>query len=342
LARWLASLRNYKYQSDYEYFVKVVHVTLSAFERLGFVAILAFVFVPQWEEVPVLTLRESVDCGDLFMGQSSFTCMQRRLPLSNRRWVFESLLQGPFVVAPFVSIIIKVLIPLVSRQISRACNVFEGYPCCCPFRGVFRITDLIFAYDCGSAGCLNFIAKGDPFPVAEIRPVRCGESNEEWEQAEQLALQEITYALEQAKRRTFEADAEIMEIQMSFLWVAFLFPLKPVGALTTLAAKQLEINCDLVKFFLVRRRPFPKGDKVLRRNMTAFMFSVALGSVGWSACLSMVTYNDDLYHWGAWGYVIVAFMLLWLIFSFLFMFAYKSFRELAAAAIDDTKHVEKE
>merc|ERR1712061_965670 len=54
--------------------------------------------------------------------------------------------KGPFVVSPFVAIIIKFLVPLLARKLDRLSR--KSSTCCdtCTDR-IFRIVGLIFAYD---------------------------------------------------------------------------------------------------------------------------------------------------------------------------------------------------
>merc|ERR1719163_1828762 len=107
----------------------MLEVFLSALERIGFVGSLAFAFVPQWAEPHGKDeIDMTISCDDLWMGESTFTCFQRRLPLSLRRWLLEKLMKGPFMVAPFIAILIKTIIPVAVYALSQACDLCLKLP----------------------------------------------------------------------------------------------------------------------------------------------------------------------------------------------------------------------
>merc|ERR1712232_585928 len=124
---------------------------------------LAFTVVPQWEEPSVVegTLSMQRQCSD-DPDESLLICLQRQLPVEIRQWIFQRLMKGPFVVAPFVRLVLKVFVPwLVLRVTWR----FErSSPCCCSFRRkLFRILALIFVYDWESVGGFRYLSRGEPF-----------------------------------------------------------------------------------------------------------------------------------------------------------------------------------
>jgi len=50
LAHCIATMQEYKYASDYNFFVNMLSVALAVIDRVGFVSVLAFLYVPQWAE----------------------------------------------------------------------------------------------------------------------------------------------------------------------------------------------------------------------------------------------------------------------------------------------------
>lgn len=319
LAKWVSELLDFDYINDQRYFQSMMEVFLSAVERIGFVSTLAFLFVPQWT-VPngKDTIDMSISCSDLTLGDSSFTCFQRRLPLELRRWLLEKLMKGPFMVAPFVAIFIKTILPVVVSKLYQACELCNRLPgklgiTCAPCRFIVRFFTLIFTLDGDNVGCFKFACKGWPFTEVTLDTLAAGGESVA---ATAPPLEEyrrgVFSILRQAVKKPFEPDDELMEIEMSFLWVLFFTPLKPFGVITTLIAKILEIQFDLLKMVHVRRRAFPKCDMVLRREQAAFLNAVLLGSIGWSLGLSFITYNDDLYKLGNGGKLILFAVFLWL------------------------------
>jgi len=316
LARWIADLRNYEYRSDYVFCVEVIKLGLCCLERLGFIGSLAFAFVPQWTEPRAgESIALNADCSDLFMGSSSFNCLQRRLPLEQRRLVFEALTKGPFCVAPFVSIIVKVIVPLVVHKLvkishrPKGSGILESLRCVLffPWRGLYRILSVIFVYDCDvvNRGCCSYILRGRPF--RKIEPCSVDLTGSELEISKR--------ALSQAQRKVLEPADELLELQMSFLWVVFLMPIRPEGVLITLVARIMAIHFGLVKILYVRRRPFPTSDKVMRQVHSSFMLGVMMGSIGWTTGLSFLTYNDDIWRWGVWGRVAMVSIYSWWVLS---------------------------
>merc|ERR1719161_3068566 len=88
---------------------------------------------------------------------------------------------------------------------------------------------------------------------------------------------------------------ELLELKLSFLWVVLFAPIMPAGVIPTLLARIIESNSDLAKMLFVRRRSFPEPGKTARRLQLVFMASAVAIAAAWSAMLSAVTYNDDLW-----------------------------------------------
>jgi len=165
LSSWISDLRNHALMQDCRFTMEMLSIFLSSIERIGTFGIIAFVFVPQWEEPRADDWNPDVDCSDLVFGESSMLCMQRRLPLKSRRLIFQKAFKGPFVVAPFVGIIVKVLIPFVANYLDRLANYIHCCCACCNccMDGIPHILGLIFYYDGGAIGCFKYVLKGWPF-----------------------------------------------------------------------------------------------------------------------------------------------------------------------------------
>jgi len=288
---WVASLLNLKYASDEMLTREMLELSLATIERIGFTGSLAFLFAPQWTPPRCLgpeidRLDLFCDCSEFAFGDADYRCYQRRLSPETRRWVFESLMKGPFVVAPFVGILIKVLLPKALQKITRFVEgTTRSRYCCClaPFRGILRLATLIFTYQGDGVGGFTFVRRGAPYgPIPDEEP----------------AAPRLRAALNQVKLKLFTAEDELMEIEMSLLWVTFFMPILPIGVIFTMVARLVEINSDVTKMLYVRRRPVPTDDRLMRREMNGYSWCVAVASCGWTAGLSLITYNNDLHEWG--------------------------------------------
>lgn len=383
VAERLASLRHSRDSLHFGLSVEMLVMVLAAVERIETFGVFAFVFVPQWEPPSGSEVDMKRFCGDLFLGTGSIFCLQRRLPLHVRRDVFQKMMKGPFCVAPFVSVLMKVIVPLVAQKLdvfARTTNPScTGY---CRMCGDFiaRLLGVIFSHDCDSVGCLRYVFKGWPFGDFEnvLGPGGVPEVQQRelapWEELElaardavgrarsaasaardatasatrdaaagaagrvrlvamrlrgtsptstqvfvmekhtepspsplpeqldvtgqELSRRDLLHgALREGLRKLFEPEGELMEVNMSFLWLLFFTPILPVGALPTLAVQVLEMKTDLVKLLYVRRRPFPLDDALLISTQVAFTRAAAVAAAGWSLGLSLMTYNDDLWSW---------------------------------------------
>lgn len=286
LSAWVAKLLNFEYEAEEQFIMGMLELLLAAVERVGFVGSLAFLFAPQWVEPQ--NDGESIDtrvsCDDLLFGESNYLCYGRRLPVQVRRWVFESLLKGPFMVAPFVGMLIKVVIPPLAHRMSLCLGRTIKYKACvflAPLRGLIRLIGVIFSYDGDAVCCLKYVCKGPEVfsKVPESYP-------------DSAALND---ALDQALKKPFEVEDELMEMEMSFLWVTFFMPILPLGVITTAAARLIEHKTDLIKMMSVRRHPVPVSDRIMRQETNTYVCCVTVGCMGWSAGLSSITYNDDLW-----------------------------------------------
>lgn len=292
MGEWVARLENHRLLHNHRVAV-AMHVV--AFEAIGKVVpyvFLAILFVPQWNQ-PIDD--PDADCSDLMfyrlIGSSAFQCVRRRVPLARRRTVFKLFMKGPFVVAPFISILMKAIVPLVARCLDFAAErakELKRCNCCTGAVGwIARLLGLIFSHDGDSVGCLRYVFEGKPYGQLQM----CQKKEVEEEEAM------LSDGLRQGCRKLFEPIDELLELKLSFLWVLFFAPVMPIGVLPTLGARLLETRSDLTKMLYVRRRGFPEEAAWLHTTQRSFAVAVLLFAGAWSALLSLVTYNDDFWVW---------------------------------------------
>jgi len=329
---FLCWIRHFKNSVKRRAFYAGAALVLESVGKLGTFGILAFLFVPEWDDETELAglpddflllsaidqriARNNVDCSDLpevqILGRGSLRCLRRRLDPSYRRWLFMKAMKGPFVVAPFIAILIKVLLPMVLRLWVACMHRYErrkrrrgqGRPCCCYhiWVGIVRIAALIFTFDCANVGGLKFILHGHPFADGE-RPVEV-KSEEEAEarqraaEAEpkepELPVAEVRQAVSQALRRKAEPRNAMLDMQLSIMWVAFFTPIWPWGCLPTLLAWVLHTRSDWGKLLYVKRRTFPNPAEINRPLTIRFLYVIAHWAVLWHVGLSVLVYNSWL------------------------------------------------
>lgn len=125
----------------------------------------------------------------------------------------------------------------------------------------------------------------------------------------------LELALRQGVRRPHEPLIELLELDLHFLWLLFFAPILPLGVLLAVVARVIKVKMELTKMLFVSQRSFPEPDSVMRKSQQSFMRAATIASIGWSAGLSLLTYNDDLWRWG-WGKAIVPLVVvMWLIVS---------------------------
>eukprot|EP00929_Paragymnodinium_shiwhaense_P122840 TRINITY_DN9600_c0_g2_i2.p1 TRINITY_DN9600_c0_g2~~TRINITY_DN9600_c0_g2_i2.p1 ORF type:complete len:707 (-),score=140.18 TRINITY_DN9600_c0_g2_i2:50-2170(-) len=282
LSDWLADAINFEMRANQLLFGQMIELVLCTAGRIGFAGSLAYLFVPQWEPPSEALLHGKIDlnytCADMQFGEDDFRCYQVRLPAETRRWLFTKLMTGPFVVAPIVSIIVKFVVPSLVRRLAQWSTTSERRTdrwtkTCAPCRCVLRLLAVVFTFDPDAVDGFPYIYRG--WPYSELP-----------EDLPEDARDKLQFALEQSVLKEFQVEDELMELEMSFLWVATLF------------SKIAEVNTDLWKLLLTRRRPCPVSDFVMRRETNMFMACVAAANVGWSVGLSLITFNDELYKYG--------------------------------------------
>eukprot|EP00929_Paragymnodinium_shiwhaense_P003872 TRINITY_DN10457_c0_g1_i1.p1 TRINITY_DN10457_c0_g1~~TRINITY_DN10457_c0_g1_i1.p1 ORF type:complete len:922 (+),score=182.68 TRINITY_DN10457_c0_g1_i1:84-2849(+) len=362
LASWIASLRNCKKLQDFEFTREMLMVLLAAFERIGTFGIFAIFFVPQWEDpTNVLTT-----CDDLVGEDASLYCMQRKLPVGLRRSLFAKMFKGPFVVAPFVSIIVKVVVPSVTYGLDKTVNSLTGLRkhATTPFRVVAHILALIFLYDGSTVGGPKYICKGLPFndvkvetctlPRTDLTPSMSasewmmknakrvwsrGSTAEATEKDNATASDNMaTQALQQGLLKRFEPMSELLELKLCFLWILFFGPIMPIGILPTLAARLVECNSDVFKMLFIRQRLFPAAYDLMHYSQSAFARAAVFAAVGWSVALTCTTYNDGVWKWEKWkqtGFLLG--MMGWIALSSMLVFTRCGLPELDMGDDDDSQ-----
>lgn len=172
LADWIGSLRDHEYEHEHKTLVNGILSGFAAFESLAFRGCLAFMFVPQW--YPPNESNPSLLCETWML--KNWCRTQGNLDVATRRWVFERLTKGPFCVAPFVGILMKVIVPRLTHflniSVHRRCVAkFRG---CVPLRALLRFLSVIFTYDGDHVGGLfGFPLYGWPFQELKITEFHC-------------------------------------------------------------------------------------------------------------------------------------------------------------------------
>jgi len=344
MARGLVSLRNYKFEKDKRYHELMLQLGVEAISKVGMFAIVGFFFLPRWgrndayQPGHVDNVFDAVrHCGHLwdfqicsaFAGEArcsdTLSCIAQRLDFVDRRAVLEKAVKGPFVVAPFVRILVTVVIPWFAAMLeeavtkdtrdasssrlggSRMPKVLRGVRHCMrvAFTPIARILGLIFPYDGDSVGGCGFVARGWPFgplrPVDTADPLHrlIGFFTGGREEAKQKAKLRLQSSLLQVARKEFEPFAELLELKMNFLFVLFFAPIMPFGLLPTLIARILEVRFKSTKLFFVRRRCWPSPAEILHTTQKTFSECAVALAVAWHVGLVLVTYNRDVASLGA-------------------------------------------
>lgn len=322
----VATLQNHEWLDEHKAAAIMHSVIVEALGKVGPFVLLAFLFVPEWSNTAA-TARIDADCSDIpgfdLVGVSYLPCLRRKLSPEVRRFIFVRTTKGPFIVAPFVAILMKVIVPWVAERFEETASVLR---CRCSvgvLRGITRILALIFSYDSESVGCLSFLRRGWPFgavslevalPSTEqsgsrVRAILSFVIGLESDDPDGFDLEADTKgiadqrlkathkALRQSIKKQFDPLDELLELKLSFLFVAFFAPVRPVGVFPTLAARLLETHADLTKMLFVRRRPFPESAHVAHTTQEGFAWGTAIATTIWSIGLSLITYNNNLWRW---------------------------------------------
>ena len=224
---WVASVQNHEWRLDHDHAAVTAHVALESFGKIGAFAILAFTFVPQWdppssEPDDVLLQRCASHWSYALVGPASLFCLEKRLPQAKRERVFENSLTGPFVVYPFIEILMTAIVPFIANRLDVLMRETTLLCSCCDAIGDFvsRFLATIFVYDCDSIGCLRFTFRGWPYRNVQVKR-HSGDALESQGQSNQEVEEMVHDALRQAVLRPFVALDELLELKLNFLSVAF-------------------------------------------------------------------------------------------------------------------------
>lgn len=341
LAGFLVRLQDYELLYDQRHALVMLSLLIEALSKVGMFAVVGFLYLPQWQlhaldsvvaaeacrSLPDYQLCTVVFRCDLHADpdccEGSLMCIARHFDFAHRKRLFERAAKGPFYVAPFVRILITVIVPYIvgwiewavaadARRVATKAEAKRRAPDAAAApkrraplrclrgsaRALARILALIFHVDASSVGGLRYVFRGWPFsppePELELQRRRDGCHEEEEEEAGRL----LERALDQAARRPFEPFDELVELKMNFLFVSFLAPVMPLGVVPTLAARLLEFRSKAVKLFFVRRRCWPAEGRLLHSTQRSFAHIAAHAAVVWHLGLVLVVYNSQVAQWG--------------------------------------------
>jgi len=235
-------------------------------------------------------------------------CIAQLLDYPRRQYLFEKSVKGPFCVAPFIRILLTVVIPWVAGQLENLVTLDERdrphderlhlrlmircvrsvRACLTP---VVRILAMIFYLDAGRVGGCGYIIRGWPFGRVRVQ-----------QQAEDgagggtdsKAEARLKAALNQTSLKTFEPLDELLEMKMNFIFVCFFAPIMPGGLIPTIIARLLEVRAKATKLFFVRRRHWPDEARLLHDTQNGFARLAAVLAVVWHVGLVLVSYNQHL------------------------------------------------
>eukprot|EP00930_Biecheleria_cincta_P055304 TRINITY_DN41632_c0_g1_i1.p1 TRINITY_DN41632_c0_g1~~TRINITY_DN41632_c0_g1_i1.p1 ORF type:complete len:931 (+),score=121.67 TRINITY_DN41632_c0_g1_i1:30-2822(+) len=136
----LVNLRNFEKMRDRQVSEDLLSLLIEALGKVGFFMLLAFAFLPSWEDdldIPEGTIPDvphicssQIDyqiLHHMFCEEGSsklcfsgtIFCAAKILPFEKRRSLFENWLNGPFVVGGFVDLLPQIVLPLLIRACAR-------------------------------------------------------------------------------------------------------------------------------------------------------------------------------------------------------------------------------
>uniref|UniRef100_A0A7S1M633 Uncharacterized protein n=1 Tax=Alexandrium catenella TaxID=2925 RepID=A0A7S1M633_ALECA len=352
LADLLLSVRNYQHQEPRLRFKMVALLWLDALAKLGTFGVLALVFVPEWEDEMTLSglpanftsmtttqqriARNNIDCSDLpdvaIVGRGALLCLRRRLDVGYRRWLFQKAMKGPFVVAPFIAILIKVILPILLQRFQscfwrceRRAHRGQEEHCCLRIgvtQFIIRFAGLLFAYDGPKIGGLKFLVNGNPFVYGKAlrasseaaeaeasgadapegdrggrqggdqQPERTEEKEKKHKRREMM--RPIRQALREALEKRFSPESIVLDNLLSIQWVGFFTVIWPWGCIPTVLAWVLQTRSAWALLLISKRRVFPQLPDMLLSVSRMFVLIMAHVTALWHVSLSMVTYNSYL------------------------------------------------
>eukprot|EP00931_Biecheleriopsis_adriatica_P024485 TRINITY_DN15243_c0_g1_i2.p1 TRINITY_DN15243_c0_g1~~TRINITY_DN15243_c0_g1_i2.p1 ORF type:complete len:760 (+),score=107.12 TRINITY_DN15243_c0_g1_i2:26-2281(+) len=297
----LAKLWNFKHQRKRLYVQAMLSLIIEVVAKVGLFGLMAFYFLPEWQ--PDTLYRKDLNAMDT-CGQwpdfqicsllsdcnhqenpmccaFSLSCASAILPFKARRRLFDTWLFGAFVVAPFIDVLVQIMLGGFAKRLYK-CVDRRGGCCCAPLA---RLLSIIFVLE-GEVTGLRYVCRGKTFgPVSKVT-------------AEDKAMEEcLEEALGQAVLREFDAIDELKDLKLVFLFVTMFAPVMPLGVLPTLAARIIENHLKLPKLFKIRRRSFPRDSTLSHQTQETFMILATVACVFWHFGLAFLSYNHRLHTW---------------------------------------------
>lgn len=165
---WAAKRHFLQFAIDRKMIAKMYSLLVECVDTIGAFSLFGLLFVTPWRGSAQHDSPELVEsnCSDALLydlvGRSSFFCLARQIGVDRRRELYRRMLLGPFMVAPFIRILVKFVIPMVVHR----WNQYESdVPCGCinaTVNFLRRVLAFIFVFDSDSVGGLRFVLFGDP------------------------------------------------------------------------------------------------------------------------------------------------------------------------------------
>merc|ERR1711990_1261357 len=110
-----------------------------------------------------------------------------------------------------------------------------------------RLLGVLFAYEGDSVGGLvGYMRRGFPFSRLAVKDGMDGPGP-------------LNEALEQLVRKRYDPSDELLEVQLSMVFVVAFAPIMPAGVVATLIAKIIQSQMELMKMLHVCKHASPQG-----------------------------------------------------------------------------------
>lgn len=313
LARFAVWLQNWQTVTQKELAYIVQLVVFEFIGKFGWIALLAVVFVPDYESSAAeretfnihstgcssesLQYFDSQLFGWFGLQDQSLTCLKTRTQYETRLALFEIAVAAPFFVSQIVSMCIKTLVPLLVVKLRKCFPNDHGRGAGCPCsvgRGLLRFLSCICLFDVEEVGIneCNYLARGDL--IGEEIFLQC---------CMLQGLPPLTTTVldprprllqvwSEGLREPFKSLDENLETVMHFFWVISFAAFFPLGVVLALTIYVFDVRTDLFRVTVVQRRNFRKPPQatliMLQRCMTV---AVAFASV-FNVLVTFVTYKQ--------------------------------------------------
>eukprot|EP00405_Crypthecodinium_cohnii_P052788 CAMPEP_0206600198 /NCGR_PEP_ID=MMETSP0325_2-20121206/45636_1 /ASSEMBLY_ACC=CAM_ASM_000347 /TAXON_ID=2866 /ORGANISM="Crypthecodinium cohnii, Strain Seligo" /LENGTH=745 /DNA_ID=CAMNT_0054111423 /DNA_START=1 /DNA_END=2238 /DNA_ORIENTATION=- len=173
LASLSAGTSEHQYVEDHERAVLMHILVIETIGKLAPYIIVGLMFVPDYSEGGLGFVSNT--CMDKHfvnsLNPTYMLCIARHLSYERRQDHFIKLFKGPFLVSPFIAILMKVIVPMVALWLNRWANsCWTCQPRCLFefFAFITRVTGLIFTFEQDNVGCCQYLFKGHPFGKPEL------------------------------------------------------------------------------------------------------------------------------------------------------------------------------